>query len=390
MADFKKDLRKQYKEWIFWAKIIVFIVVCVVGWLFYSLYNQNKQQTIIENQKKQEIEKIQKSFNDENKKDNEIDKMLNDKTVNIIETKADENKKEDELKQNLLIGETRESQKVKTDELKEKQIEEENKKKNALVGSFCIVGSWDSDKQLFFSTFNYQNQHLIRNILKKIDPTVINYQAFCFMDTKLSTAYITKVVKTYKEAKTYEEKLKLTRKHFDFIRKKSWGFSHITFSKKNWMSELSSYNWCWNDDLSNKIMERLRIVPMKINEIEKKLKDWSVYWEINCKIQNVNNIVFVEKNVPFTKYYNELFKTKDNFNTAKTNKTYNTIFWNLNYNDGIEAFIKILNQEPMKWWYSIFSKWTDLDKDYIDQEKKSLLKQYIVMLSQIMNERAFQ
>ena len=129
MADFKKDLRKQYKEWIFWAKIIVFIVVCVVGWLFYSLYNQNKQQTIIENQKKQEIEKIQKSFNDENKKDNEIDKMLNDKTVNIIETKADENKKEDELKQNLLIGETRESQKVKTDELKEKQIEEENKKK---------------------------------------------------------------------------------------------------------------------------------------------------------------------------------------------------------------------------------------------------------------------
>ena len=390
MADFKKDLRQQYKEWIFWAKIIIFVVVCVIGWLFYSLYNQNKQQTIIENQKKQEIEKIQKSFNDENKKDSEIDKMLNDKTVNIIETKADENKKEDELKQNLLIGETRESQKVKTDELKEKQIEEENKKKNALVGSFCIVGSWDSDKQLFFSTFNYQNQHLIRNILKKIDPTVINYQAFCFMDTKLSTTYITKVVKTYKEAKTYEEKLKLARKHFDFIRKKSWGFSHITFSKKNWMSELSSYNWCWNDDLSNKIMERLRIVPMKINEIEKKLKDWSVYWEINCKIQNINNIVFVEKNVPFTKYYNELFKTKDNFNTAKTNKTYNTIFWNLNYNDGIEAFIKILNQEPMKWWYSSFSKWTDLDKDYIDQEKKSLLKQYIVMLSQIMNERAFQ
>lgn len=394
---FSKKLEKKYKDGIYWLKVIIVIIICLSLWIGYSFYTQWQQKQSINQQKNKEIKTIEQSFNpDQNEK--KIEKMLqanNDiKEEEITQPKTIEETKEKEITvadneiiTNIISEHWKELQNIQTEQLKEEQAKKYQDSDIDFVWDFCFVGSWDNEKKTFFNTFNWENQHLVKTYLNRLNPQIIDYQVHCFTWITMKKWYIDWMIKAYKKVikDSPEARKAIAKKYFNHLKGKSSWYYEVKLTKKNGMSELAHYEGCWNDETMHTILWKIGIYQFTQKDLTKWYENKSISWNSNCKMPKIWNIFFVQKSVPITKYYNELFKNVQQFNNHKTSSTYKKWYGNLNYQQWLEKFIAFLNAEPFKWSYTQYTNGDDVNVDYINQKRKSKVKNAITVISQIMN-----
>lgn len=378
---FAKELEKQYKNTLYWVKMWMLVLVFVIAGVWVSLYTQWEQEKYIQTQKQGEIEKIQASFNPDTTKE-KIDKLLSSE-VNIKETPLVDWKQN--MVNSILSDWAKEIQSFKTEELKAKKAQQAALKETAFVGDVCFVASKDADKKMFFNIFNYTNIHLIKGFTSKINTNVIDYKMYCFSNIKLTAKHINNVIKKYETLKDQEEKKKFVNNSFAYVQKLGWAFYEIKFSKKIGMSNLSHYEGCWNDEIMGQILPKLDIYPLKYQELQEGLKKWQITGVSSCIMPEIKNLFLMEKGVPITNYYENLFKNLKTFNEMKESEHFKRWYSWLNYQQGMQKFMQFLNATDFQGGWSVFSKGEDIKEDYILATNKAQIKKYFAVLSQIIN-----
>lgn len=390
---FIQEIQKKYKNKMFWVKNFVIALFCWVAWIAYALYTQTEQQDFIKQQKQQEINKINESFDKNLEKEKKtIDNLLNQNVdVNVKPVQENENKNEvteTNLVKNVVTQTSKDSQSQKTDWLKDEKSEDLKKLDTTFVWDFCIYWSWDNDKINFFNSFDYSNQHLVRTYQKKLELDSIQYKIYCFTGVKMTNWYVDAMIKEYKKAikdKNKEEVKNIAKKYFQNLQRKANGFYEINLTKKNWMSEISRFDWCWNDNTMALILEQIGVVPFNQKELNNGYNSWKISWSSHCKMPKIWNIFWVQKNITTQRYYNDLFKSTKVFNENKSQAKYSWTYWELNYNQGLEAFVKFMNEETFKNSYSLYTNWDNLEHDYINQKRKNLFRNATTILAQMLN-----
>lgn len=390
---FIQEIQKKYKNKMFWVKNFVIALFCWVAGIAYALYTQTEQQDFIKQQKQQEINKINESFDKNLEKEKKaIDNLLNQNVdIKVKPVQENENKNEiteTNLVKNVVTQTSKDSQSQKTDGLKEEKSEDLKKLDTTFVWDFCIYWSWDNDKINFFNSFDYSNQHLVRAYQKKLELDSIQYKIYCFTGVKMTNWYVDAMIKEYKKAikdKNKEEVKNIAKKYFQNLQRKANGFYEINLTKKNWMSEISRFDWCWNDNTMALILEQIGVVPLNQKELNNGYNSWKISWSSHCKMHKIWNIFWVQKNITTQRYYNDLFKSTKIFNENKSQAKYSWIYWELNYNQGLEAFVKFMNEETFKNSYSLYTNWDNLEHDYINQKRKNLFRNATTILAQMLN-----
>lgn len=378
---FTKELEKQYKNTLYWVKMWMLVLVFVVAGVWVSLYTQWEQEKYIQIQKQGEIEKIQASFNPDTSQE-KIDKLL-EKKVEIKETPLV--KQEGNVINNILSDGWKEIQSSKTEELRLQKEQQAALKEIAFVWDMCFIASKDADKKMFFNIFNYTNLHLVKNFTVKINTNVIDYKMYCFSKIKLTSKYINNINKKYSELKDYDEKKKFIYKNFAYLQNLSSSFYEIKLSKKIGMSDLTHFEGCWNDEIMAQILPKLDIYPLKLRELQDGYRAGKISGSSHCVMPEIKNLFLMEKGVPVTNYYENLFKDTKTFNEMKESEHFKRWYSGLTYQQGIQKFMQFLNSTDFQWSWSVFSKGEDIKGDYVLSSNKAQIKKYFSVLSQIIN-----
>lgn len=380
---FAKQLEKQYKNTIYWAKMWIFVLLFIVAWVGMSLYTQWEQEKVIQKQKQGEIAKIQASFNPDTSQE-KIDKLLAEKVI-IKETPTTQQTENTNPINTILSEWGRETQSSKTEELKAEREQQALLKETAFVGNLCFLASKDADKKQFFNTFNYTNAHLVRGFSNKINIDSIDYKMYCFHWMKLTSKFIDNTLKKYATLKTNEEKNKYVSRVFKYLKSLSQAFYEIKFSKPTGMSDLSHFEGCWSDEVMGQVFSKIGIYPLKHKELNDGFSSGKIGGSSHCVMPNAQNIILAEKNIQVTNYYENLFKDIKTFNEMKESSYFKKWYSGLTYNQGIEKFMQYLNTAPFQWGWSVFSKGEDIKTDYVLAQHKAQIKKFFALVSQIIN-----
>ena len=380
---FAKELEKQYKNTIYWVKMWILVLFFIVAGVWVSLYTQWEQEKYIQIQKQGEIEKIQASFNPDTSQE-KIDKLLAQK-VEIKETPSVKENENMNMINGILSDGGKEIQSYKTEELRIQKEQQSALKETAFVWDVCFLASKDADKKMFFNIFNYTNAHLVKNFTNKLNTNSIDYKMYCFAKVKLTAKYITNTLKKYEWIKDFDEKKKFVYKNFAYFQKLSSAFYEVKFSKKVWMSDLTYYEGCWNDEIMEQVFPKLDIYPLKLRELQDGYKVGKISGSSHCVMPEIKNLFLMEKWVPITNYYENLFKDNKTFNEMKESSHFKRWYSGLTYQQGMEKFMHFLNTSDFQGSWSVFSKWEDIKSDYILTSNKAQIKKYFVVLSQIIN-----